>query len=55
MELQNDYYKRLIEQDDKMRCFRHDMNGNFTAMMSFVGEICHLWYQDCLFFVHRIL
>lgn len=38
MELQNDYYKRLIEQDDKMRCFRHDMNGHFTAMMSYCNE-----------------
>ncbi|MDD3239058.1 MAG: GHKL domain-containing protein [Lachnospira sp.] len=35
MQLQKDYYNQLMEQDEKMRRFRHDMNAHITAMNAY--------------------
>lgn len=38
MEQQKEYYQRLIEQDAKLRRFRHDMNGHIVAMKAYCEE-----------------
>lgn len=38
LEQQKEYYRRLIEQDAKLRRFRHDMNGHIVAMKAYCEE-----------------
>lgn len=38
LEQQKEYYQRLIEQDAKLRRFRHDMNGHIVAMKAYCEE-----------------
>lgn len=38
LEQQKEYYRRLIEQDAKLRRFRHDMNGHIVAMKAYCAE-----------------
>ncbi|MGN0513000.1 MAG: sensor histidine kinase [Lachnospiraceae bacterium] len=38
MKQQNEHIKEIIEQDEKMRRFRHDMNAHITAIKSYCEE-----------------
>lgn len=51
MKLQKEYYLNLLEQDDKMRRFRHDMNSHIIAIKSLnqKGECKELEnYLNCI-------
>lgn len=38
IELQKDYYSQMIEQDEKMRRFRHDMNTHMKVMKAYCDD-----------------
>ena len=38
MKQQNEHIKEIIEQDEKMRRFRHDMNAHITVIKSYCEE-----------------
>lgn len=38
MEMQEEYYRQIMEQDEKMRRFRHDMNAHMSVLKSYCTE-----------------
>lgn len=52
MELQKEYYINLLDQDEKMRRFRHDMNAHIMAIRSYCQESDN---QELLNYLNKIV